>query len=189
MTATVNDALKAVFAKIGWFVDDEDFPAMVARARQTLADPEAHASRKEVAALIVAAADGGPAPSQSSAFSASPGQSETVLGQGADGKPLTVEGCRVAGADPLAFLVAAGVTLNAEGRKMLESLQAAARSDPLQHAKLLGIDVAALKAACVESATSSHPYDFDVALAAEIENQEILAHDLERRGPVIGRRS
>ena len=89
-------------------------------------------------------------------------------------------------ADPLAFLDS--LKLTAAGITARKHLGALAQCDPFRKARSLGIDVKALEAACT-AWNASHPcgpkYDFRRSLAAEIENQELIARDSERRHTAV----
>jgi hypothetical protein len=162
-----NEALKAVFSKIGWFVNEDDYERRIAEARRTLADPAAHANVRECATLIVAAADGtqisnSPAPQPSHAESS---VEPVLLGTTADGKSVFD-----ANASAEFWLRCAALTPT--GEKVKERLIAAGHAPLTARAKDLSIDVDAVLAAAKDHKVMGRPADPVEALKGEIAMQE-----------------
>ena len=183
-------ALREVFAKLRWHVDERDYADQVARARQTLADPNAVASSKEVCTRILAAAGErapgvppaapGPVRAAEPPAPASTDADEVLLGLAADGKELTVADFCARHTDPLEYLGQPGAVLTAAGLRMQSRLKEATATDPLRRARKLGIDIEA-----VATWARSAGHDFLDVLQAEIELQEQIRADRAAAGQLV----
>ena len=191
--------LETVFAEIGWLIDEKDYPAEVAKARATLSNPEAHPSRKETAARIVAAADGLPSPASqfsAGAFSEDHGtvavaaagsDAAIILGTTAGGREVSLADVEKEGLALFASL-AKYTDVGASARDMMQELATERAAKAAGLAKMP--DLPALRAAITNGIArwtgSPWQHSVDEGIRAEIANLATLAHDHEHTHGTLG---